>query len=216
MDFFIDIYSEIYSNGYQIIWLDLISIGSLLSGIFVIITRNPVVAVLYLITLFMQISGFLLLIGIGFIGLSYILVYLGAISILFLFTIMLINIRISDLQTDNGNGVILGFITAIAFYFPVFNIFISTKPKWKFLEYNFNTNNVTTSSSSWDGSLSQFSEISSLGNILYTSHMLLIILAGVILLLAMVGAITITVNYSNPSSAALGFARRKPGEHNIA
>jgi len=110
------VYSEIYTNGYFIIWLNIISIISIISGIFVIITRNPVIAVLYLIALFLEISGYLLLIGMSFIGLSYILVYISAVSILFLFTLMLINIRISELHTDNYNSMILGLIVSAIFY----------------------------------------------------------------------------------------------------
>jgi NADH-ubiquinone oxidoreductase chain 5 len=115
-------YSEIYSNGYELIWLYLISIGSLLCGIFVITTKNPVLAVLYLIALFLHISGYLFLIGISFIGLSYLLVYIGAVSILFLFILMLINVRISELQSNSSNGLFLSFIVGISFYSSVVSI----------------------------------------------------------------------------------------------
>jgi NADH-ubiquinone oxidoreductase chain 6 len=117
-------YLEIYSNGYELIWLYLINIGSLLSGIFVIITKNPVVAVLYLIALFLHISGYLFLIGMSFIGLSYLLVYIGAVSILFLFILMLINVRISELQSNSSNGLFLSFLAGISFYSSV----VSTLP----------------------------------------------------------------------------------------
>nr|YP_009582594.1 NADH dehydrogenase subunit 6 [Dactylellina haptotyla]QBL01979.1 NADH dehydrogenase subunit 6 [Dactylellina haptotyla] len=110
------IYSEIYTNGYSIIWLSIISVISIILGIFVIIARNPIIAVLYLILLFLVISGYLLLIGMSFIGLSYILVYISAVSILFLFTLMLINIRISELHSDNYNSLFLGLIVSAIIY----------------------------------------------------------------------------------------------------
>jgi len=69
--------------------------------------------------LFLIISGYLLLIGVSFIGLSYILVYISAVSILFLFTLMLINIRISELHTENFNSLILGLIISTIIYFSI-------------------------------------------------------------------------------------------------
>ena len=64
----------------------------------------------------MQISGYLLLIGMSFIGLSYLLVYIGAVSILFLFILMLINVRVSELHSDSSNSLFLAFLGGIAFY----------------------------------------------------------------------------------------------------
>jgi NADH:ubiquinone oxidoreductase subunit 6 (subunit J) len=72
---------EILTNGYEPIYLDWVSILAIISGIFVIISKNPVISVLFLIALFVNISGYLILIGINFIGLSYLLVYLGAVFV---------------------------------------------------------------------------------------------------------------------------------------
>ena len=91
------ILNETFTNGYRVEILDIISIVSILSGIFVIISKNPIVSVLFLIGLFLSISSYLIILGINFIGLSYLLVYVGAVSILFLFILMLINVRISEL-----------------------------------------------------------------------------------------------------------------------
>lgn len=127
-NFFSKILSEYFNtyldvnNGYDLIWLNLIAIGALFSGIFVIITKNPVLAVLYLISLFMWISGYLFLIGLSFIGLSYLLVYVGAVSILFLFILMLINIRISELQSSTYNSLFLSFFISVAFYSSLLNV----------------------------------------------------------------------------------------------
>src|SRR5690606_8251263 len=117
---------ETLTNGYKPKFLDTVSILSIISGIFVIITRNPIISVLFLIGLFLNISGYLILIGINFIGLSYLLVYVGAVSILFLFILMLINIRISELHVDNNNSIPLGFIFGLAFYYPLLTILPSS------------------------------------------------------------------------------------------
>src|SRR5882762_4719802 len=73
------------SFGFFTLFLDLIIILSIFSGILIIISKNPIVSVLHLIMLFSCISCYLIFLGINFIGLSYLLVYVGAVSILFLF-----------------------------------------------------------------------------------------------------------------------------------
>lgn len=99
--------------GYQPFILDIISLLAILSAIMVVLTNNPIVSVLFLIALFVNISGYLMLIGINFIGLSYLLVYIGAVSILFLFVLMLINVRLSELESHRNNSLPLGYIVGI-------------------------------------------------------------------------------------------------------
>jgi NADH-ubiquinone oxidoreductase chain 6 len=99
------IVNEMTFNGYNAINLDLLYIIAILLGILVIISKNPIVSVLFLIGLFLTISAYLILTGLNFIGLSYLLVYIGAVSILFLFVLMLINIRISELFIDSANSI---------------------------------------------------------------------------------------------------------------
>ena len=110
-------------NGFSVYNLYLINILAILSGIFVIITKNPILSVLFLIALFGSISGHLILSGLNFIGLSYLLVYIGAVSILFLFILMLINVRISELLTDSINSIPLAILMGILFIFFVGDAF---------------------------------------------------------------------------------------------
>ena len=114
---------EYYTNGYITIILTLFSFLILLFGIFTIIIKNPVISVLFLIGLFAGVSCYLILLGISFIGLSYLIVYIGAVSILFLFILMLINIRISELQSDTSNSIPLAIIITILFNYPLFQLF---------------------------------------------------------------------------------------------
>src|ERR1700730_8481957 len=116
------ILNETYTNGYRIEVLDFISLVSILCGIFVIVSKNPIVSVLFLIGLFLSISGYLMILGLNFIGLSYLLVYVGAVSILFLFILMLINVRISELLSNTSNSIPLAIIIAISFNYPVYQI----------------------------------------------------------------------------------------------
>jgi NADH-ubiquinone oxidoreductase chain 6 len=112
--------------GYSTEFLFFLTITPILLGIFIIITKNPIISVLYLILLFSSISCYLILIGVNFIGISYLLVYVGAVSILFLFILMLINIRISELINDTNNNTPLAILAIIIFFVP-FNLLLPDK-----------------------------------------------------------------------------------------
>ncbi len=211
---------ESFTNGYRIEILDIISIVSIISGIFVIISKNPIVSVLFLIGLFLSISSYLIILGINFIGLSYLLVYVGAVSILFLFILMLINVRISELLSDASNSIPLAIIITIAFNYPVYEVLpysIASFNSYIFdLSNNlnkifYNNNDILNkglyflnnkidndeicfvTSKLWDGNLAETSHITTIGNIMYSTYSIWLILTSIILLLAMVGAIVITI-----------------------
>lgn len=192
-------------NGFSTIFLNLIALIAIFSGIFIIITKNPIVSVLYLILLFSSISCYLISIGINFIGISYILVYVGAVSILFLFILMLINIRVSELISDTNNNIPLAIIVIIAFFIPFSNLVPDTRSNLnqsfdfsKMLESITNSSQISyVTSNSWDSNLVDISDIISIGNIMYTSYFIWLIITSIILLLAMVGSIVITIKQKN-------------------
>lgn len=210
--------NETITNGYRILLLDLISIASIISGILVIISKNPVVSVLFLIGLFLGLACYLIILGISFIGLSYLLVYVGAVSILFIFILMLINVRVSELLSNTSNVIPLALLTGICFIYPVYqilpysltalnlnNLFLNISISNGYSNYlsniisysGDNKSIVFVTSMLWDGSLSETAHITSLGNIMYTSYSIWLIITSVILLLAMVGAIVITIKQKN-------------------
>jgi len=78
-------------------FLDILAFTTLFSSLLVITSKNPVIAVIFLISVFINAAGYLILLGVGFIGISYIIVYVGAITVLFLFVIMMINIKLTDI-----------------------------------------------------------------------------------------------------------------------
>lgn len=211
--------SETFTNGFKYNFLIYISFVAILCGIFVIISKNPIVSVLFLIGLFLSISSYLMMLGINFIGLSYLLVYVGAVSILFLFILMLINVRISELVTDTSNSIPLAIIIGIFFNSTVYDIlplkgdsFNNNIQSINFANF-FDVNNfrnylkeifsqnfskdseeiLFVSSQMWEGNLAETSHITTIGNILYTSYPMWLIITSIILLLAMVGAIVITI-----------------------
>ena len=105
--------------------INILAFTTLLSSIFSITSKNPVISVLFLIGTFVLSAGYLLLIGINFIGISYIIVYVGAITVLFLFVIMMINIKLTDiLETGSQYTKNLPLALAIGsvFLYEIFNI----------------------------------------------------------------------------------------------
>lgn len=190
------------SFGYSTSFLDVFAMLSILLGIFIIITKNPIISVLYLILLFSSVSCYLIFIGIKFIGISYLLVYVGAVSILFLFILMLINIRVSELISDTNNNLPLALITIIAFFIPFTNLLPDAKSKLNIIGFELNkilqdiTNTKQVSyvtSKNWDGNILDSTDIMSIGNIMYTSYSIWLLITSIILLLAMVGSIVITI-----------------------
>lgn len=188
-----------YLNGYKIQLLVLISLVSLVCGIFVIISKNPIISVLFLIGLFLCISTYLMLSGMTFIGIAYLLVYIGAVSILFLFILMLINVRISELQGNTNNSLPLALIIGILLYYFLYRILpfsdlsnISNK-FLNIIYLNNNSENLYVTSNIWDTMLVNVSHIISIGNVIYTNYFIWIVIASIILLLAMVGTIIITL-----------------------
>lgn len=189
---------------------------ALLSGILVISIKNPINALICLIALFGIISVYLIFCGLDYIGFSYLIVYIGAVSILFLFILMLISIRTSELQSNNSNSIPLGLFTLIILDYILIetipynltinsymgNLYNEFTTKENYIDYlstilgaqardKFNIMYIT--SNSWDGNITETGHITAIGDILYTSYNIWLILASLILLLAMVGSIIITI-----------------------
>ena len=101
---FLYVFFDIF-RGYADPYLDVIGLIALFVGISVIIIKNPISSLICLMMLFGCISIYLIGIGLDFIAFSYLIVYVGAVSILFLFILMLINIRTSELQSNNSNSI---------------------------------------------------------------------------------------------------------------
>jgi NADH-ubiquinone oxidoreductase chain 6 len=153
--------TDYLTNGFNYKFLDVIYLISIIFGIMTIISRNPIISVLYLIGLFISIASLLILVGFHFLGLSYILVYVGAISILFLFILMLINIRISELLNETNNDMPLAVLTIMSFYYVIGQTLPFSKLNVNFnfkfsdsvfmenlIDKNLNVNNVYYASSS--------------------------------------------------------------------
>lgn len=189
-------HSTLSSPLYSSYYLNIISMLIIVSSILTIISKNPIFSVLFLIILFMNISFYLFLLGFNFLGLSYILVYVSAVSMLFLFILMLINIRVSELTNSTNKSIPLTILSILAFVNPVDGLTFNLNN----IYYIFSNYIVSyVSSNNWDGNINNNSDITSIGNVMYSSHSIWLLLTSTILLLAMVGAIVITINPKTPS-----------------
>ena len=105
--------------------LDLLSLGAIISGVLVITNKNPVISVIFLISLFINAAGYLIILGLGFVGIAYILIYIGAITVLFLFVIMMINIKLVDILetgSDYTKNLPLALAVGGLFLYEIFSI----------------------------------------------------------------------------------------------
>ena len=195
------------------IFIDLLAFGAIISSILVITSKNPVIAVIFLISLFINASGYLIITGVGFIGLTYIILYVGAITVLFLFVIMMINIKLTDIletgsqYTKNiplaisiGSLFIYEIFTILPFTYnnieglsTLFNILTSFNSL--FLNYdiiNINEFNTTFNPAIADIIFTNFLQIEAIVHSLYTYGAFWLIITSVILLLAMIAPIFIS------------------------
>jgi len=201
------------------LFINILAFGTLLSSVFSITSKNPVISVIFLISTFVQAALYLILIGIHFVGISYIVIYVGAIAVLFLFVIMMINIKLTDIletgtqYTKNlplaiaiGSLFIFIIFQIIPFNFnnvPVlsvlldkityFNSILSDSNIVSINLINSIVNNYFFSSLS-DVIITEFTQIEVLGHSLYTYGAVLLIILSVILLLSMFATIIISRN----------------------
>lgn len=173
---------------YLIIFFPLIIICSL----FVIISNNSVTSVLYLVSVFILTSILLLLLGAELLSILIIIIYIGAISILFLFVIMLLNLRIVEVYNSLLNYIPIGSFLAI-FFFILFIYFI----KLDLNVFLLNSNDNLIEMNKYNYSLVwSYSNLYLLGELLYNSYSFLIVLISLVLLVAMIGSIFLTLDSS--------------------
>lgn len=197
--------------------LDLLAFGAVLSGILVITSKNPVISVLFLISVFINAAGYLLLLGVGFVGISYLIVYVGAIAILFLFVVMMLNIRLVEIISvgrEYTKNLPLGLIVGSLFFFEILSIVPAStvsagvplglfnylngllfSPLSSSLDSSSNVH-MAFSGPTPDDSFANFVQIEAIGQGLYTYGSIWLLLASVILLLAMLGPITLCLRSS--------------------
>ncbi|WPT18724.1 NADH-ubiquinone oxidoreductase chain 6 (mitochondrion) [Picochlorum sp. SENEW3] len=160
----------------------------LASGVMVIQSRNPVYSVLFLILVFFHGAALLLLLGLDFFAMTFLVVYVGAIAVLFLFVVMMLDINMAELQERRLRYLPVGGVLGLLFILEGLVIVdVDLVP----LLY---TQSMDTSVywTNWTYTLAQVSNMHTMGRLLYTYYGVYFLVASLILLVAMVGAIVLT------------------------
>ncbi len=152
------------------------------SGAFCIFARNPVHSVLWLILAFFNAAGLMLLVGAEFIAALLVIVYVGAVAVLFLFVVMMLDIDFAELRAGFMKNLPLGLLLAVVLAAEIIVFGVMT---WS----SAGAGEATAVIGPQQGGPSN---IEQLGSILYTKYIFLFEAAGMILLVAMVGAIVLT------------------------
>lgn len=193
-------------------FIDILAFTTLLSSVLVITSKNPIHAIIFLISVFVNSAGYLILMGIGFIGIAYIIVYVGAITILFLFVVMMVNIKLEDILevgSQYTKNIPLAIAIGSLFLYEIFsiipfssqNVSLITTILNTFTNFNgfFLNSDVLSSSHVFntlnpaiaDSAIINFTQIEALGHNLYTHSAIWLIITSIVLLLAMVAPIFI-------------------------
>jgi len=162
---------------------------TVLASLMVITVVNPVHSVLFLVLVFLGAAGMLFVLQLEFIPLTFIIVYVGAIAILFLFVVMMLDIKVTSKANDFFKYIPIGGLIGTLFIFEVLQALNGS--------FAIPTNIAsTTSFPSWMAAVDKITNIESLGQLLYTYYFIYFLIAGMILLVAMVGAIVLTLQFN--------------------
>ena len=157
---------------------------AIISAIMVTAARNTVHSVFFLILDFISISCLFIMIGAEFLGMIMLIVYVGAVAVLFLFVVMMLNVAQQKNQwfasSKSSSHIPIGLLVSLIIFFEI----IIVVSGWKYKPELLNSATITISDS--------VSNTQSLGNVLYTDYIHLFQISGMILLVAMIGAIVLT------------------------
>ena len=155
---------------------------AIFSAVMVTVSKNSVYSVFFLILVFVSVSILFIMIGAEFLGIIMLIVYVGAVAVLFLFVVMMLNVKEQTTKRSSRKGFInnvsVGLVVGAIIFLELLVVIGGWKYKENFVplsEINLNLSNAHA-----------------LGNVLYTKYIHLFQISGMILLVSMIGAITLT------------------------
>lgn len=171
---------------------------AVVSGVMVISSRNPVHSVLFLVLVFCNAAGLLLLLETEFLAMLFLVVYVGAIAVLFLFVVMMLNVRITELNESVVRYIPIGGLILFIFLFEVLSVINGDLvPFFSSKLFFFENDNIILNESLntvfWTNQINPTTNIEALGEVLYTYYVYCFIIASLILLVSMIGAILLTM-----------------------
>jgi NADH-quinone oxidoreductase subunit J len=155
----------------------------LVSALMVIASRNPVHSVLFLIVVFFNAAGLFVLLGAEFLAMILVVVYVGAVAVLFLFVVMMLDIDFTELKSGAQQYVLVGAGVGIVLLLEL----IGSASLWTF--------SVASPGERAHRTPTTISNTAALGQILYTDYIYYFQIAGLVLLVAMIGAIVLTLRH---------------------
>lgn len=169
-------------------FFNIFSIIVLVSALLLIIITNPILCIFVMVLLVFSLSSILLLMSVDYIGLLLILIYVGAIVVLYIFLIMLLNVRLIDLKPRYNHFIIVGFFNGIGILFFMLGLYSDIIMVGIFKEWNFYWLLIVF--------LNTFSNIMLIGYFIFLMYGWLFLYIGIILLLSIFIAIYISVEDS--------------------
>ncbi|EET48391.1 NADH-quinone oxidoreductase subunit J [Thalassobium sp. R2A62] len=158
------------------------AVSTIAGGLFTVISRNPVHSVLWLILAFLSSAGLFVLLGAEFVAMLLIIVYVGAVAVLFLFVVMMLDVDFAELKAEMSKYLPLGLLIGVIVLMQLSLAF----GVWDYSE------GYQTRLAAPEGDAMN---TEALGLLLYDKYILLFQLAGLILLVAMIGAIVLTLRH---------------------
>jgi len=155
---------------------------AVLSALMVISAKNPVHSVLFLILSFVNAAGLFVLLGAEFLAMILVVVYVGAVAVLFLFVVMMLDINFIKLREGFLQYLPFGALLGIVLVIELGILYLTDT-----------SSNISSSLSSLESSINELENTKMIGQILYTDYFYLFQICGIILLVAMIGSITLTL-----------------------
>jgi len=167
------------------IFFYIFSLIAIIAAIMVTVSKNTVHSVFFLILDFISVSCLFIMIGAEFLGMIMLIVYVGAVAVLFLFVVMMLNVAQQKnelfVKAEDSNHIPIGLIVSIIIFFELIIVIGGWKYKPQIVE-SFSTVGINLTNSNTH----------SIGQVLYTDYIHLFQLSGMVLLVAMIGAIVLT------------------------
>ena len=169
--------------GAEVLAFYLFALSTISGGLFTVLSRNPVHSVLWLILSFLSSAGLFILLGAEFVAMLLIIVYVGAVAVLFLFVVMMLDVDFASLKAEMAKYLPLGLLIVVVLLMELAMGLAIWVP-------------ADGAEASRAAPIpSDFHNTAALGLLLYDKYLLLFQLAGLILLVAMIGAIVLTLRH---------------------
>ena len=169
----------------QPIFFYLFSAVTIAAAFMVIAAKNPVHSVLFLILAFFNATGLFILLGAEFLAMILVVVYVGAVAVLFLFVVMMLDVDFAELRQGFLQylpiGALVGLILLVELILVLGGIFVAPE--------------TAATAAAPTPPLDQVSNVAAIGELLYTRYIFFFQMAGIVLLVAMIGAIVLTLRH---------------------